>query len=222
MSARTLTLFLLALLTGAVAFGQRGGRDDGSRRRPNARGGGGELAQLKFQDRLWFGAGGSLGFRGGNDQSFAQIGITPQVGYKFNNWLSAGPRFGVDLFLIKGFAAREGVGVGEPRRYTLVDLTLGGFVRGRYRQFYVQTELNALSRELPAENSSGSALVDDRSNDVVTDREGDVQLQVGVGYAPPGNGGLGTDIGIFYNLFDDVESFNISPIEFRFNLTFRY
>ena len=227
MHVRSLLIVLLALLCGATALAQRGGRDDGSRRRPNARSGGGEMANLKFEERLWFGAGGTLGFQGGNGQSFTQIGLLPQVGYKFNNWLSAGPRFGATVSLVKSFALPEsGGGDVDTRRYSTVDYTVGGFVRGRYRQFYVQTEYNVRSVEFAPRvrlNAFETAvLIDPSTNDVLTERQGEDQLQIGVGYAPPTGGGLGTDIGIFYNLFDDVRSISTSPIESRVQLTFRY
>ena len=138
------------------AEAQRGGRGDGSRRRPNPRASDNDLSGLKFADRLWFGAGGNFGFQGGNNQSFTQLGLTPQVGYKFNNWLSAGPRFGADLNIIKGFAGNSTGSQIETRRFTLVNYTAGAFVRGRFRQFYAQTEFNMISRELPF-SSNGAA-----------------------------------------------------------------
>ena len=223
MTARRLPLLFLLLLAGLAieAEAQRGGRSDGSRRRPNARAAGGELSGLKFADRLWFGAGGNFGFQGGNNQSFTQLGLTPQVGYKFTEWLSAGPRFGADLFIIKGFAGSSSGGPVETRRFTLVNYTAGAFVRGRFRQFYAQTEVNVISRELPF-SSGGVFVVGDDTNDILTERESEPQLQIGIGYAPPNPGGISTDFGIYYNLFDDVESFNRSPIELRINLLFRY
>lgn len=208
--------------------GGRGGRGDGSGRRPNPRAAQNDLSDLEFKDRLWFGAGGTLGFQGGNGQSFTQIGLTPQIGYKITNWLSAGPRFGATLALVKGFAvaANGSSNDVDTRRYATVDYTIGGFVRGRYRQFYVQGEFNALSVEFAPRFAIGNfqtaVFVDDATNDVITERIGDSQLQIGAGYAPPGNGGIGTDIGIFYNLFDDVRSINTSAVEFRVQLTFRY
>ena len=222
MTSRRLPVFLLLLLTGLAiqAEAQRGGRGDGSRRRPNPAASGNDLSGLKFVDRLWFGAGGNFGFQGGNNQSFTQLGLTPQVGYKFTDWLSAGPRFGADLNIIKGFA-RSNVGPIESRRFTLVNYTAGAFVRGRFRQFYAQTEFNVISRELPF-SSNGAFVIGDDTNEIETERDGEPQLQVGIGYAPPNPGGISTDFGIYYNLFDDVESFNRSPIELRINLLFRY
>ena len=226
MPVRSLLFTLLLVLCGATALAQRGGRDDGSRRRPNARGNQSELSNLNFADRLWFGAGGTLGFQGGNGQSFTQIGLLPQVGYKFNNWLSAGPRFGATLSLVKSFALPDGGGDLDTRRYSTIDYTVGGFARGRYRQFYVQAEYNVRSVEFAPRVRLNAfetaALIDPTTNDILTERVGEDQLQIGVGYAPPTGGTVGTDIGVFYNLFDDVRSINTSPIELRVQLTFRY
>jgi hypothetical protein len=41
---------------------------------------------------IWYGASAQLGFAAGNNQSSFRIGLAPMVGYKFNNFLSAGPR----------------------------------------------------------------------------------------------------------------------------------
>lgn len=41
---------------------------------------------------LWYGAGGVLGFRSDGQTSFFQVGVSPIVGYKLNNFLSVGPR----------------------------------------------------------------------------------------------------------------------------------
>ena len=228
MTARRLPIALLLLLTGLAiqAEAQRGGRGDGSRRRNNPRSSQNELSDLRFQDRLWYGAGGTLGFQGGNGQSFTQIGLTPQVGYKITDWLSAGPRIGATLALVKSFAILGGSVDPDARRYSTIDYTVGGFVRGRYRQFYVQTEYNVLSVEFAPRFAIGNfqtaVEVDPNTNDVLTRRVSDTQLQIGAGYAPQTGGGIGTDIGIFYNLFDDVRSINTSAVEFRVQLTFRY
>ncbi|MBB4080184.1 hypothetical protein GGR28_002814 [Lewinella aquimaris] len=68
----------------------------------------GRQAMVNESGGLWYGAGAQLGFRGGNNFSFFQIGVSPMVGYKLNNFLSAGPRVSVtynsyrdDLYGIK-------------------------------------------------------------------------------------------------------------------------
>ena len=213
--------FILATACSAIA--QRGGRSDGSNRRPNPREaarGGNELSDLNFSERLWYGAGGTFLFQGGNGYSFAAIGLTPQVGYKFTDWFSAGPRLGATNFFVKGDAVNSSNQF-ERRRYSLLDLTVGGFARARYRALYVQAEFNTISSQT-AVGQGSVAFIDDRTNEISKVRTQEQQLQVGVGYNPSsGSGSLGSDIGIYYNLFDDVNSFR-SPLEFRFMLTFRY
>lgn len=48
-----------------------------------------------FVKNLWYGAGGSLGYRSNNFQSLFNIGVSPMVGYKIIPNLSVGPRVGV-------------------------------------------------------------------------------------------------------------------------------
>lgn len=228
MTARRLPVFLLLLLTGLTIQaeaqrGGRGGRGDGSRRRPNPRATQNDLSDLKFQDRLWYGAGGTLWFQGGTNYSRFQIGLTPQVGYKFTEWFSAGPRFGATFKTIKDVAQSPSSGARQIRRHSGVDFVVGGFARARYRQFYVQGEFNALSLETAyGPDLNRIPIIDDTSNEVITERLGDQQLQIGAGYAPQSGGGLGSDIGLYYNLFADSESINRSAIELRFQVTFQY
>ncbi len=222
---RPTLLLLFLLVLGFTAEAQRGGRNDGSNRRQNPRasdrGRGGDLSDLKFQDRLWYGAGGTFFFQGNNGTSYATLGLTPQIGYKFNEFLSAGPRFGVTNTFAKDFASFGNGGEIERRRFSLLDLSAGGFVRGRYRSLYIQGEYSVLSQQNAFQGGiRGTVLIDDGTNEVAKARTSVDQLQIGIGYNPS-QGTLGSDIGIYYNLFDDVNSVR-SAIEFRFMLTFGY
>ena len=213
-------LALLVLLSFATDVdAQRGGRDDGSRRRPNSRGVGSpnnDYAGLPVRDRLWYGAGGTLNFVAYNGESFAQIGLTPMVGYRLNNWLSAGPRAGVIATIVKG-----PIDNGTNARFVLLDLVGGIFARAKVAQFYGQVELNGLSYQIPEGiNTFGEYVTEPDSDSVRKTRIGDTQLLTGIGYNP-GIGGVGTDIGLFYNLFDDVNSAT-NPFVFRIMLTFNY
>lgn len=226
---RPTLLFLFFLLIGFSAEAQRGGRNDGSNRRPNPRersresDRGGDLSNLKFQDRLWYGAGGTFFYSGVNQVSVFTLGLMPQVGYKFTDFLSAGPRFGVTNTFVRNFAVFEdnpGRNA-ERRRYSLLDYSAGGFVRARYRALYVQGEYSVLSFQYaPFFPNTGGAAVIDINDEVIKRRQSDSQLQLGVGYNPS-QGGVGSDIGIYYNLFDDVNSVR-SAIELRVMLTFNY
>ena len=225
---RPALLFLFLLLIGFSAEAQRGGRNDGSNRRPNprasSRGGdrGGDLSNLKFQDRLWYGAGGTFFLSSSNGVSYTTLGLTPQVGYKFNEFLSAGPRFGVTNTFVKNFALfRDNLTrPAERRRYSLFDYSAGGFVRARYRALYVQGEYSVLSFQYAPFVRGTNAAAIDTNDEIVKVRQSDSQLQIGIGYNPS-QGSLGSDIGIYYNLFDDVNSVR-SAIEFRVMLTFNY
>ena len=82
-------LFLFCLLLVTTTFAQRreaDAREDlryGSRQRskPTTEAGG-----------IWYGASAQLGFAATRNESFFRVGLAPMVGYKFNNFLSAGPR----------------------------------------------------------------------------------------------------------------------------------
>ena len=216
----TRNLALLAILLAATALsdalGQyRGGRQDAPRgRRPI----GDEELPREFKARLWYGAGGTLNFFSFNGNSSATIGLVPQVGYKINPWLSAGPRAGVTWSTVKGFTD-----LGDRQRANMWDFTAGGFARAKIFMFYAQTEVSYLSNEFVLTDAFNTVLITEPSTgQPATVRDPDTQWLIGAGYNPGGGrGGLGTDIGIFYNLFDDVQS-NTSPITFRIMLTYNY
>lgn len=223
---RNLLVFLTLLLFVGAADAQRGGRSDGSKRRPNERSsqGGGKVsstksnndyAGLKWDQRLWYGVGGTLNFVAYNGQSFAQIGLTPMVGYKFNNFLSAGPRVGATTSFIKGPTDQ-----GANQRFNLTNFTAGAFARAKIYMFYAQAEFNALSSQYVGTNNFGEFVTEPNSLDVLKFRESDSQFLLGIGYNPGGGGGS-TDIGLFYNIFDDVNS-TTNPFVFRVMLTLKY
>lgn len=208
-----LTFVILALASLTADAQYRGGRQDAPNRRPAN---GNELPE-EFKDRLWYGAGGTLGFQSFNGSSIATVGLSPQIGYKINPWLSAGPRVGVTWTTFKG-----NTDLNNRQRSNTWDFTAGGFARGRYRAFYVQTEVSYLSNEYNFRNFSGALVTDPTTGKPETLRDDDLQWLIGVGYNPGSGGGtVSSDIGIFYNLFDDVES-NTNPISFRIMLTFGY
>ena len=210
-----LVLVALCLAAATPAMSQyRGGRQDAPARRGGDRG---DELPREFAARLWYGAGGTLGFQSFNESSFAAVGLSPQVGYKFTPWLSAGPRVSVTWNTIKGFTV-----LGDRQRSNTWDFGAGGFARAKVMQFYGQTEVTYLSNEFTLRELGTGRISTGLDGQPETIRDNDLQWLVGVGYSPSGPpGSLGTDIGIFYNLFDDVTS-NTPPISFRLMLTFNY
>lgn len=214
-------LSLTALLTFAVALPDgasqyRGGRQDAPRGR-------GPIADdelpREFKARLWYGAGGTLNFFSFNGNSTATLGLIPQIGYKINPWLSAGPRLGATWSTVKAPTDLQ-----NRQRVNAWDFTAGGFARAKISMFYAQTEVSYLSDERLVETFplSGILVTNPETGKPTTVRDPDTQWLVGAGYNPgTGRGALSTDIGIFYNLFDDAES-NTNPITFRIMLTFNY
>lgn len=218
---RLLALLLpLVCLAADDALAQRGGRDDGSRRRPTSRKRASE--RPAFLDRLWYGAGGTLNFGSFNGTSQARIGLSPQVGYKATEWLSFGPRLSLTYNTIKGPSSDN-----VNRRVNLWDVGAGGFVRGRVLMFYGQAELGyeSVGQTSVVFDQFGRQVlfVDPSTGEVETSRQGQTQLLVGVGYNPSQGGrALSSDIGIFYNVFDDATNIFTTPWVFRIMLTYGY
>ncbi len=96
-----------------------------------------------FGSNLWYGAGAQLGFSGGNNSSFFQIGLSPIVGYKLNNFLSVGPR---GSFAYNSF--RFATNVGDVRE-NFVTWSAGAFARARVvGQFFAHAEYSLVNERL--------------------------------------------------------------------------
>ena len=221
-----MTTLLRVLLAAAVlllalpeADAQRG-RRPGSRSERSSKSSQRAKAESDFSQRLWYGAGGVLGFSGNNNINFAAVGLIPQVGYKFNNWLSAGPRVGVTYTTIKGNTTD-----GSRQRSNTWSYSGGVFGRARIFDFYAQTEVLALSNQYTVTgitNFGQELIVIDRTTGrPETVRETDTQWLIGAGYNAGVGAGLSSDFAIFYNLFDSVDGVG-SPISLRLTLTYNY
>jgi len=214
---RVLLAAFVLLLVLPQAEAQRGGRKTSKRPNTSASRSKNSRDKPEFIDRLWYGAGGTAGFSGFNGSSIYSIGLTPQVGYKFNEWLSAGPRLGATYTGIKAPTSRSN----NPERAHLWDFNASAFARARIFDFYVQSEFGILSQNfLPRFFQTGRIPLDNTTLDIDYGRENQQVLLLGAGYNAS-VGGLGTDFGVFYNIFDDVNSIG-SPISLRIMLTFGY
>lgn len=91
---------------------------------------------------IWYGAGAQLGFQGGNNQSFFQIGLSPIVGYKLNNFLSVGPRASINY---NSFRFDPGFGAPEQKN-RFFTWSAGLFARARvFRGFFAHAEYSLVS-----------------------------------------------------------------------------
>lgn len=215
---RVILAAFVLLLVLPQADAQRGGRK--TSKRPNSsasRTKSSKNQESDFVSRLWYGAGGTAGFQSNSTTSIYSIGLTPQVGYKFNEWLSAGPRIGATYTGVKAFTTSSS---NVRERAHLWDFNASAFARARVSVFYVQAEYGLVSQNfLPFFYQTGRIPLD-LNLEPDYGRENQDVLLMGIGYNSS-VGGMGSDIGVFYNLFDDVEAIG-SPISIRLMLTFGY
>ena len=214
---RVILAAFVLLLVLPQAEAQRGGRS--APKRPSSKSSKYKTKGKKksdFVDRLWYGAGGTLNFSGSNGFNVFSVGLLPQVGYKFNDWLSAGPRFGATYTGIKGQTEQ-----GRRDRVNLWDFDASVFARGRISSFFIQSEVGIQSQNQAFVNDFGQIVTEGAPGfEPSTSRENQSVLLIGAGYNGS-FGGLGSEIGLFYNLFDDVDSFT-SPVSLRVLLTLNY
>jgi hypothetical protein len=168
--------------------------------------------EYSLKQHLWYGGSFVLGFSGQNGYNAFQFGVAPMVGYKFTNWLSAGPRIAPTYLSVKG---PSNVGVS---RANLLDFEYGLFTRAKiYNGIYIQGEYGGRSLASPLFGNVGS----DGKVPIIRERRTD--YLVGGGFSQS-DGGWGTDISILYNIAvaQDLTNLYESPLVFRFGLSYNF
>ncbi len=163
-----------------------------------------------WKEKMWYGGGFNLGFSSdyynGFQTNIFGIGISPMMGYKATNWLSAGPRFSLDFTTAKfndGF---------QTYRYNSVDYGLGLFVRMKFlNTFFAHFEYSNLN-----ETYATGAVI---NGSLEKYREWRDIFLVGLGYTSGGNWAY--EIYINYDFLEDPESFRV-PILYRAGFTYNF
>jgi hypothetical protein len=158
-----------------------------------------------FGSNLWFGAGAQLGFQGGNNSSFFQIGLSPIVGYKLNNIISVGPR---GSFAYNSFKFATNVG---DEKEKFVTWSAGAFVRAKvFGQFFAHAEYS---------------LVNERERNFQTGELDGVTRPIpflGGGLSQGGGpGAAGFEILLLFRL-SGADRIGDSPFEFRSGLNYNF
>jgi hypothetical protein len=162
-----------------------------------------------FKHRLWYGAGGNLGFNGlqGGGSLFS-IGLTPMVGYKIIGGLSAGPRIGFTYTSIKS--------PGLPAPLKLTELSVGPFARFKFlKSFFIQTEHQWLNGY--KEDQYGQLEFDASRKPI---RQGRQSTFIGGGYNS-GMGLVGYEISFMYDVSLPTDSYK-QPYELRFGFNYNF
>ena len=167
-----------------------------------------------FASKLWYGAGGSLGFNSFNGQSDFNIGISPMVGYKIIEPISVGLRTELDYYYSKI------IGVGNNLKYQSLSYGVGPFTRARFWRLFFHGEYMYENQARPYdENNRGPFLDPDDDTKIQSFRFPQDKLNIGLGY----NSGeiLSFEAYILYNVLTDLQD-NESPWDIRFGLTYQF
>ncbi len=176
-------------------------------------------------DKLWFGSGGALRYNKQNQFSVAQIGISPMVGYKFNSYLSAGPRLEINDYYIKGFAVD-----GEVHKGNALSLGVGVFGRikplanaSMLQGLFLHGEVGYQREVLPVISSIGGSNILDLDADdptkIALSKRNNVPVLLGLGY----NMGM-YEIYMTWDFNRDKTTLSPTelPIEYRIGLTWKF
>ncbi len=156
-----------------------------------------------FKDHLWYGANVNLQL----NNSYFVFGLNPMVGYKFNNWLSAGPTIILDYTQWKQNLN------GNYKSIRVMNYGVGAFVRATFlNQFFVQGEATLIN--------DGTARIDPYNpDDYLISREAKTNYYLGLGYYSGSNGGWGYQATLLYNLVNDPNNPNI-PISYKIGFVY--
>lgn len=149
-----------------------------------------------FKHRLWYGGGFSLSYT----SNVLLIGVSPMVGYKFTDFLSAGPRVSVDYYEVY-------IDGSNPR---LMGIGIGPWVRAKFSE----TIFGHVEYEYQFTSNLNDA-AKNRYNTSSTDN-----FYLGLGYQSSGGGLFGYEILALYNLMEDNE-FTV-PISFRIGFNYNF
>jgi hypothetical protein len=159
-------------------------------------------ASFDLKSKLWYGGGLLLGYNSYYGSNVFSFGLSPMVGYKITNLLSAGPRVEISYASVKWSGSKA---------VSLLDVDAGAFVRMKvFRGLFVQGELSNNWYQEPIDNNGNKA------------KRQRFNQRLGAGWNF-GEGDAGSEIGIFYN-FAVAKDLNTSenPLGYRFGFTWNF
>jgi len=172
--------------------------------------------ETPFIDQLWFGGNVNLGFQGTNRYNVFFFGVSPMVGYKFNEDFSAGPRFEIMYTYYKAFVQSEGRNLtAQP-----IDFSYGVFARHKiFNQFFGHVEYNRERATYLITGQSGNFI---SQNGKLATATFDVDnLYIGIGYFSGGGSKWGSEISLLFNLLEDDQSLTL-PFSIRVGINYNF
>jgi hypothetical protein len=163
-----------------------------------------EKAPASFKSKLWYGGGIQLGFQSYLGYNVFGFGVSPMVGYKLTNHISAGPRVELNFTSIKQPGSKA---------ESLFETDAGVFARVRiFRGLFLQGELsNQWYSDLDL--YTGEKYSATRFNQ---------RLGAGWNFGN-GMGGGASEIGVFYNfaIANELNTYE-NPLAYRFGFTWNF
>ena len=162
-----------------------------------------------FFEQTWYGSSISLGF--GTD--YFGIGLAPMAGYKFLDWLSAGPRVEINYFHLRGYASDNRI-----HSVNVLSGQVGVFARAKIaRMFFTQIEFARNRSKYPVSGYNGVLIIDEGK--VLTEVETRNKFFIGVGYS---SGEIWRyEISLMYDLLAPKDVLNV-PIEYRAGVSYNF
>lgn len=169
--------------------------------------------KTSFTQKLWFGGGLGLGLSG-NSFNFS---LSPMVGYKLTNNISAGIRIPLDYNYVK-LTGRDGTVI----NYNNLDFGVGTFGRVKFlRSLFAHVEYDHLWINEPVRQGNSFLLDPKDPTKLLTERNTEDQFHIGLGYNSSSNGVFGYEISLLYNVLDDNDTTDI-PWSIRVGFNYKF
>lgn len=180
-----------------------------------------------FAQRLWYGGGFNLGFFGSGGNNVFSAGISPMVGYKITDDLSAGPRIGLNYLHVRGPAVRvdpdingQVVSCCNPEGRGVLTFSGGLFARYKaFENFFGHIEIEFTEEQFFVEDGFGNLIYETGPDRLLTVQEFQENFYGGIGYTS--GFPLGFEILLLYNFNLPENSFE-SPFDIRVGFNYNF
>ncbi|MBP7272651.1 MAG: hypothetical protein KA974_02350 [Saprospiraceae bacterium] len=170
-----------------------------------------------LKHRLWYGGGINLGGQISSNSSLFVFGLSPMVGYKILDNLSVGPRVAFDVNSLK---IADG---GKIYRAAPISWSAGSFVRYKFLNFlFVHGELGYRTDRSYYDNNGNIYVNPNDPSKLQIFTTGYMSQILGLGYTSGAPGGVGYEIGLYYDFGKNTANSVAQPIDFRIGFNYNF
>ncbi len=171
--------------------------------------------------RLWYGADLNFNFIPFQVGNIIAYGVSPMVGYKFNDVFSVGPR--IQFSVLNGRISQQYRVNDLAYKYNATTYGLGAFARAKiFNSYFLHLEYDRVSYGYPVVDGNFFPQYDIDGN-IQKYRISDNHLYIGVGYYGAIGGNWGYQAMALFDLAESRDNWEFNlPISFRFGINYKF